>query len=183
MIWRLVIIAESRFRKIDAPHLAADIYRGVKSRMERKSASPCGVPPPERGYPALDMSSGGGAGLDEGVLSPAADRSALYLSTTPVPEKANAPRPRTATAALPWQAARIPLTASRPSPNMGPVGGAPLTPCAPTSDPLAQSVEHLPFKQGVVGSIPTRVTSPPEFRNLLSTLCKPLGSIPHLHRS
>ena len=26
-------------------------------------------------------------------------------------------------------------------------------------DPLAQSVEHLPFKQGVVGSIPTRVTT------------------------
>ena len=26
------------------------------------------------------------------------------------------------------------------------------------SDPLAQSVEHLPFKQGVAGSIPARVT-------------------------
>jgi hypothetical protein len=25
-------------------------------------------------------------------------------------------------------------------------------------DPLAQSVEHLPFKQGVAGSIPARVT-------------------------
>ena len=27
-----------------------------------------------------------------------------------------------------------------------------------TFDPLAQSVEHLPFKQGVAGSIPARVT-------------------------
>ena len=30
MIWRLLTIAESRFRKIDAPHLAAEVYRGVK---------------------------------------------------------------------------------------------------------------------------------------------------------
>ncbi len=29
MIWRLLMIAEKRFRKIDAPHLAADVYRGV----------------------------------------------------------------------------------------------------------------------------------------------------------
>src|SRR3989441_1585342 len=30
MIWRLLRIAESRFRKIDAPHLAAEVYRDVK---------------------------------------------------------------------------------------------------------------------------------------------------------
>jgi transposase-like protein len=30
MIWRLLTIAESRFWKIDAPHLAADVYRGAK---------------------------------------------------------------------------------------------------------------------------------------------------------
>jgi hypothetical protein len=30
MIWRLLLVAESRFRKIDAPHLAAEIYRGVE---------------------------------------------------------------------------------------------------------------------------------------------------------
>ena len=30
LIWRLLTIAESRFRKVDAPHLAADVYRGVK---------------------------------------------------------------------------------------------------------------------------------------------------------
>jgi transposase-like protein len=30
MIWRLLTIAESRFRKIDAPHLAAEVYRGTK---------------------------------------------------------------------------------------------------------------------------------------------------------
>ena len=30
MIWRLLRIAESRFRKIDAPHLAAEVYRGTK---------------------------------------------------------------------------------------------------------------------------------------------------------
>ena len=29
MIWRLLLIAEKRFRKIDAPHLAAAVYRGV----------------------------------------------------------------------------------------------------------------------------------------------------------
>ena len=29
MIWRLLLVAEKRFRKIDAPHLAAEIYRGV----------------------------------------------------------------------------------------------------------------------------------------------------------
>jgi len=29
MIWRLLLVAEKRFRKIDAPHLAADVYRGV----------------------------------------------------------------------------------------------------------------------------------------------------------
>ena len=29
---------------------------------------------------------------------------------------------------------------------------------AQRGDPLAQSVEHLPFKQGVAGSIPARVT-------------------------
>src|SRR5207245_9827964 len=30
MIWRLLTLAESRFRKIDAPHLAAEVYRRVK---------------------------------------------------------------------------------------------------------------------------------------------------------
>ena len=30
MIWRLLTIAESRFLKIDAPHLATDVYRGAK---------------------------------------------------------------------------------------------------------------------------------------------------------
>jgi transposase-like protein len=29
MIWRLLLVAEKRFRKIDAPHLAAEVYRGV----------------------------------------------------------------------------------------------------------------------------------------------------------
>jgi len=29
MIWRLLLAAEKRFRKIDAPHLAAAVYRGV----------------------------------------------------------------------------------------------------------------------------------------------------------
>jgi len=29
MIWRLLLVAEKRFRKIDAPHLAAAVYRGV----------------------------------------------------------------------------------------------------------------------------------------------------------
>jgi len=29
MIWRLLLVAERRFRKIDAPHLAAEVYRGV----------------------------------------------------------------------------------------------------------------------------------------------------------
>jgi transposase-like protein len=28
MIWRLLLVAEKRFRKIDAPHLAAEVYRG-----------------------------------------------------------------------------------------------------------------------------------------------------------
>ena len=36
------------------------------------------------------------------------------------------------------------------------VGSSPAIPARP--DPLAQSVEHLPFKQGVRGSIPRRVT-------------------------
>jgi putative transposase len=46
MIWRLLRVAESRFRKIDAPHLAADVYRdemfqdGEKvSRTERRAAA------------------------------------------------------------------------------------------------------------------------------------------------
>lgn len=30
LIWRLLTVAEMRFRKIDAPQLAADVYRGVK---------------------------------------------------------------------------------------------------------------------------------------------------------
>ena len=29
MIWRLLLVAEKHFRKIDAPHLAAAVYRGV----------------------------------------------------------------------------------------------------------------------------------------------------------
>lgn len=29
MIWRLLLVVEKRFRKIDAPHLAAEVYRGV----------------------------------------------------------------------------------------------------------------------------------------------------------
>jgi transposase-like protein len=29
MIWRLLLVAEKRFRKIDAPYLAAEVYRGV----------------------------------------------------------------------------------------------------------------------------------------------------------
>ena len=29
MIWRVLLIAEKRFRKLDAPHLAAEVYRGV----------------------------------------------------------------------------------------------------------------------------------------------------------
>ena len=29
MIWRLLMIAEKRFRKLNAPHLAAEVYRGV----------------------------------------------------------------------------------------------------------------------------------------------------------
>jgi transposase-like protein len=29
MIWRLLLVAEKRFRKIDAPNLAAEVYRGV----------------------------------------------------------------------------------------------------------------------------------------------------------
>jgi transposase-like protein len=29
MIWRLLLVAETRFRKIDAPHLASAVYRGV----------------------------------------------------------------------------------------------------------------------------------------------------------
>jgi putative transposase len=29
MIWRLLLVAERRFRKLDAPHLAVDVYRGV----------------------------------------------------------------------------------------------------------------------------------------------------------
>ena len=29
MIWRLLLVAQKRFRKIDAPHLAAEVYRGV----------------------------------------------------------------------------------------------------------------------------------------------------------
>jgi transposase-like protein len=46
MIWRLLTLAESRFRKIDAPHLAAEVYRNVKfedgekvSRSMRKAAA------------------------------------------------------------------------------------------------------------------------------------------------
>ena len=30
LIWRLLRIAESRFREIDEPHLPAEVYRGVK---------------------------------------------------------------------------------------------------------------------------------------------------------
>ena len=30
MIWRLLLVAEKRFRKIDAPHLAAAVHRGVQ---------------------------------------------------------------------------------------------------------------------------------------------------------
>ena len=29
VIWRLLLVAEKRFRKIDAPHLASAVYRGV----------------------------------------------------------------------------------------------------------------------------------------------------------
>lgn len=29
MTWRLLLVAEKRFRKVDAPHLAAEVYRGV----------------------------------------------------------------------------------------------------------------------------------------------------------
>jgi len=29
MIWRLLLVAEKRFRKIDSPHLAAAVYRGA----------------------------------------------------------------------------------------------------------------------------------------------------------
>jgi len=29
MIWRLLLVAERQFRKLDAPHLAAEVYRGV----------------------------------------------------------------------------------------------------------------------------------------------------------
>jgi transposase-like protein len=29
MIWRLLLVTEKRLRKIDAPHLAAAVYRGV----------------------------------------------------------------------------------------------------------------------------------------------------------
>lgn len=29
MIWRLLSVAAKRFRKIDGPHLAAEVYRGV----------------------------------------------------------------------------------------------------------------------------------------------------------
>src|SRR6058998_3630793 len=31
LIWRLLRVAESRFRKLNAPHLVAQVYRGVKS--------------------------------------------------------------------------------------------------------------------------------------------------------
>jgi putative transposase len=30
LIWRLLRVAESRFRKLNAPHLVAQVYRGVK---------------------------------------------------------------------------------------------------------------------------------------------------------
>jgi len=30
LIWRLLLVAEKRFRKLNAPHLAAEVYRGVK---------------------------------------------------------------------------------------------------------------------------------------------------------
>ena len=30
MIWRLLRVAELRFRKLNAPHLVAQVYRGVK---------------------------------------------------------------------------------------------------------------------------------------------------------
>ena len=30
MIWRLLLVAQKRFRKLDAPHLAAEVYRGIK---------------------------------------------------------------------------------------------------------------------------------------------------------
>ncbi len=36
----------------------------------------------------------------------------------------------------------------------------------PVRGPLAQSVEHLPFKQGVVGSSPTRLIRITAFRRL-----------------
>jgi hypothetical protein len=29
MIWRVLLVAEKRFRKIDAPHLASAVCRGV----------------------------------------------------------------------------------------------------------------------------------------------------------
>lgn len=45
LIWRLLMVAEKRFRKIDAPDLAAQVYRGVKfedgekvTRSQRKAA-------------------------------------------------------------------------------------------------------------------------------------------------
>jgi len=36
MIWRLLLVAEKLFRKIDAPHLAAEVYRGGGVRGRRK---------------------------------------------------------------------------------------------------------------------------------------------------
>jgi transposase-like protein len=30
LIWRLLLVAEKRFRKLNAPHLAAEVYRGVR---------------------------------------------------------------------------------------------------------------------------------------------------------
>ena len=36
----------------------------------------------------------------------------------------------------------------------------PVTPALRQREPLAQQVEHLPFKQRVVGSSPTRLTNP-----------------------
>src|SRR5262245_5431504 len=58
---------------------------------------------------------------------------------------------------------------------VGPASGASSFPKA-SGDPLAQSVEHLPFKQGVVGSIPTRVTN-------LATSCAPRPVPTCLHQA
>jgi hypothetical protein len=46
MIWRLLLVAEKRFRKIDAPHLASEVHRsgvfedGVKvTKQDQRAAA------------------------------------------------------------------------------------------------------------------------------------------------